>query len=277
MAELKIITADLNDFDFFTCEAKREGWNPGLHDAIPFHATDPNGFFIAEVNGVKVGCISAVAYDREYGFMGFYIVLPEYRGRGWGLQLWNRAIEYLGDRCIGLDGVVEQQNNYRKSGFHLYYRNVRYRGKGGGRGAELTDLRTIPFQKIVDYDRSVCGINREVFLKKWIDMPNAVAVGKVDHGVLRGYGVVRSCFEGYKIGPLFADGDTVAAEIYDALCGSVGEGPVFLDVPEINPHAVQFAHDRKMEKVFETARMYNKTPPKQSLEYVWGITSFELG
>jgi hypothetical protein len=37
-----------------------------------------------------------------------------------------RAIAHAGPRVIGLDGVVAQQQNYRKSGFELAYANVRY-------------------------------------------------------------------------------------------------------------------------------------------------------
>lgn len=44
--------------------AAKEGWNPGLHDATTFYATDPQGFFVGEYGGDPVSCISAVAYDE---------------------------------------------------------------------------------------------------------------------------------------------------------------------------------------------------------------------
>ena len=106
--------------------AAAEGWNPGLHDAECFFAADPQGFFIGEVAGSPVGCISAVAYGQEFGFIGFYIVRPEFRGKGYGIQLWQAAMRYLGPRNIGLDGVVAQQANYQQSGFRLAYRNIRF-------------------------------------------------------------------------------------------------------------------------------------------------------
>ena len=40
--------------------------------------------------------------------------------------IWNAAMDSLAGRNVGLDGVVAQQDNYRKSGFRLAYRNVRF-------------------------------------------------------------------------------------------------------------------------------------------------------
>lgn len=111
--------------------AAAEGWNPGLSDAHSFYAADPKGFFLGELDGAPIGCVSAIAYDQEYGFLGFYIVRPPYRGRGFGMQLWDAAMAYMAGRNVGLDGVVAQQENYRKSGFALAYRNIRHQGEGG--------------------------------------------------------------------------------------------------------------------------------------------------
>ena len=76
--------------------------------------------------------ISAVRYGSGFGFIGFYIVRPNFRGQGYGLQIWNAAMARLAGRTIGLDGVVAQQDNYRKSGFVLAWNNARFEGLGGG-------------------------------------------------------------------------------------------------------------------------------------------------
>ena len=68
--------------DFAIELAAAEGWNPGIHDANCFYCTDPDGFFIGLLNGRIIGCISAVSYDGVFGFLGLYIIVPEYRGRG---------------------------------------------------------------------------------------------------------------------------------------------------------------------------------------------------
>src|SRR5437867_9567926 len=99
--------------------AAQEGWNPGLHDAPCFHAADPQGFLIAEVDGEPAGCISAVSYAGRFGFIGLYIVVPARRGQGIGLRLWGEAMSRLSGHVVGLDGVPSQQENYRRSGFAL--------------------------------------------------------------------------------------------------------------------------------------------------------------
>jgi GNAT superfamily N-acetyltransferase len=113
--------------------AAAEGWNPGLHDAHCFYAADPQGFFVGERDGLPIGCVSAVRYGSGFGFLGLYIVKAEHRGQGFGLELWRAALDHLGDRVIGLDGVVAQQENYRKSGFRLAFRNIRQQGRAEAR------------------------------------------------------------------------------------------------------------------------------------------------
>jgi len=88
--------------------AAGEGWNPGIHDADCFYAADPGGFLVGMLGDEPIATISAVKYGHSFGFIGFYIVKPEYRGKGYGIQIWNAGMESLSGRSIGLDGVVAQ-------------------------------------------------------------------------------------------------------------------------------------------------------------------------
>ena len=108
--------------------ADREGWNPGLNDGDYFHAADADGFLIGCLGGEPVACISSVRYGKNYGFIGFYIVRPELRGRGYGMRMWQAGMTRLADRVVGLDGVTAQQNNYKRSGFVLAHCNIRFGG-----------------------------------------------------------------------------------------------------------------------------------------------------
>src|SRR5262249_4490623 len=108
--------------------AAAEGWNPGLADAGCFATVDPGGFLIGELDGAPAAPLSCINYHGRFAFLGFYIVRADLRGGGYGLRIWNAAIAHAGDRVIGLDGVVAQQENYKKSGFRLAYANIRYGG-----------------------------------------------------------------------------------------------------------------------------------------------------
>ena len=255
-----------------------EGWNPGIHDAGCFHAADPDGFLVGLLGDEPIGGISVVAYDDRFGFLGLYIVRPAYRGRGFGIALWNAGMARLGERIVGLDGVVEQQPNYRRAGFALACRNERYEGVGGGAAPDgVVALSDVPFDGIANYDSRLFGARRPAFLERWLAQPRAQARAVVTDGVLAGYGVIRACRHGHKIGPLFADSPDLAEALYASLVAGVPGEPVFLDVPQANADAVALAQRHDMRSVFQTARMYRGGDPEIPVARVFGVTTFELG
>ena len=260
--------------------AATEGWNPGLADDACFATVDPQGFFIGEFDGAPAATVSCVNYGPSFAFLGFYIVREDLRGRGFGWRIWNAAIAHAGSRVIGLDGVVAQQENYRKSGFELAYTNVRYGGIVAPREAPQADviaLSEVPFAEVEAYDATVFPAARSAFLRAWIGAPGHVGRALVRDGRLAGWGVIRPCRKGRKIGPLVADDRASAEAVLSALLASVGPGEIFLDVPGINREAVSLARDLGLAPVFETARMYTGAIPPLRLERVVGVTTFELG
>jgi GNAT superfamily N-acetyltransferase len=260
--------------------AAREGWNPGLHDAECFFAADPGGFLIGELRGEPICCISAVSYAGRYGFIGLYLVRPEFRGRGYGMGMWQAAMGRLRGHNVGLDGVVAQQSNYTKSGFRLAYRNIRYQGRAapGAVHASVGNAADVPFEAICDFDRRVFPERRDAFLRAWLTQPMAGAYVAQDGGRLTGYTVVRQCREGWKIGPLVADSLAIARHLHDAAAAhATRDAPLFLDVPESNPGAMALVAALELTPMFETARMYTGPDPAIELPKLFGVTTFELG
>lgn len=258
--------------------AAEEGWNPGYYDAESFYQTDPQGFFMGYLNDEPIASISAVAYDSSFGFMGLYIVRPSFRGQGWGLKLWQAAIEYLGTRNIGLDGVIAQQENYQKSGFQFAYSHIRYQGTGGGVIPDaLIPLSTVPWDELLAYDSQHFPVSRPVFLKHWIQQPEITAFGIKDHGKLKGYGVLRLCRNGYRIGPLFADNVDFAELLLQGLMAKIPIFPVFLDIPDSNLEGINLAEKYGMRPFFSNSRMYRLKPVNLPLNQVFGVTTLELG
>jgi len=260
--------------------AAAEGWNPGLADDACFASVDPEGFLIAERDGAPVATVSCVNYGAGFSFLGFYMVRKDLRGRGYGLRIWNAAIAHAGARVIGLDGVVAQQDNYRKSGFTLAYANVRYGGTVAAPAAPRADviaLSEVPLAAVEADDATVFPAPRSAFLRAWIGAPGHAGCAVVRDGRLAGWGVVRPCRKGFKIGPLVADDRATAEAVLSALLARVGGGEIFLDVPGINREAIALARDFGLAPVFETARMYTGAIPPLRLERVFGVASFELG
>src|SRR6201990_2874258 len=167
--------------------AAAEGWNPGLADAACFATVDAQGFLVGELDGRAAATISCVDYDERFAFLGFYIVREDLRGRGYGLRIWNAAIAHAGRRVIGLDGVVAQQQNYRKSGFEFAYANVRYGGivaAPDAPQANVMALAEVPLTAVEAYDGTVFPAPRPVFLRAWIGSPGHVGCALLRDGGL---------------------------------------------------------------------------------------------
>ncbi len=261
--------------------AAREGWNPGLADATAFAAADPEGFLCAMRGGDMLACITAVKTGSDFGFIGFYIARPDIRGQGIGFALWQAAMRRLEGRCIGLDGVVAQQANYRRVGFTLAWNNARYQGEApafpAGGGVGIVDASGVDLAAFTAFDAEVFGTPRADFLRAWLTTPGHRARVAMGPSGIAGYAVLRPCREGSKLAPLFALDEAVARALIADLAPHRAPGPFILDLPEPHAAAVALAQEMGLEKVFETARMYTREPPAMARARIFGLTSFELG
>ena len=262
--------------------AASEGWNPGIGDAACFRAVDPDGFLGGYLDGRLITSISVVNYDPAFAFLGFYIAHPEFRGQGYGYKLWQAGMAHAGDRLVGLDGVVAEQENYKRSGFILAYRNIRY----GGSITDVPDaaagieVRTVSSAgpEIAALDRTVFPAERTAFLQDWFSGNGHLARAAYRDGALVGFVVARPCRSGWKIGPLVAPDRATAETLLADLLPAVGMGAeIYLDVPEPNPQAVALAEALGLTPGFETARMYTGPAPALDIAKIYGVTTFELG
>jgi hypothetical protein len=173
---------------------------------------------------------------------------------------------------------------YAKGGFVFSHRNMRFRAeipespKSTAEDDErVVPLATFPIGEVLEYDRTCFPAARPTFLTEWISQSSAQALGCARDGRLAGYGVVRRCGDGCKIGPLFADDGTVAEALYACLSEFAAGGPLYLDAPENNPVAMDLVERHQMVEVFGCARMYLGPPPDIAHKRVFGVTTFELG
>ena len=281
---LELRKLDKNDLRTLINWAEKEGWNPGENDFDVFWKTDPDGYYGFYFEDTLIAGGAVVSYNQEFGFMGLFIVHPNFRGQGIGKKLWylrrNLLIGRLKDSAtIGMDGVVEMQPFYEKGGFNIAFRDERYEcvGQKISVGSALSIIKTADFEKLVDYDSECLGYERREFLKNWLVIPHSKSFKFSEKNAINGYAIVRKVNSGYKIGPLFADTVEIAEELYKACLNSAIGKPVYLDIPVINKGAVGLVKKYKAKYIFECARMYYGKHPKMAVNKVFGITTFELG
>ncbi|MFN7024074.1 MAG: GNAT family N-acetyltransferase [Pseudorhizobium sp.] len=269
----------ISEVDLLLEWARQEGWNPGLEDAAAFLKADPEGFLGCFTGNAMVAGTSAVRYGRSFGFIGLYICLPDYRGKGFGKIVWDAAMRHLEGRMIGLDGVPQQQPNYRRMGFEESYRTIRWSGKIAAHQPNATSVYPISARMLPDmfaYDRQLFPAERDSFLQLWLQQPRE-AMTIIREGAIAGYAVLRRCHEGYKIGPLFADGAREAEDLFFACVNQAGGDVLHLDVPETQEAFSRVLQDAGMAPGFETSRMYKNGSPTVGHHGVFAITTLELG
>ena len=266
--------------------AGEEGWNPGVHDAQYFWNLDPEGFLAITENDEFMGGGAIIRHGGDFGFMGLFIVDKAHRGKGLGTKLWfvrrDRLLSRLdGAGTIGLDGVDAMVPFYEKGGFTPFTRHRRFQLTTSVakliRSQEIVDLSSISLPNLVDYDCQCFPVRRERFLRDWTTQQDAVSLALRKDEKLLGYGVMRPCLIGWKIGPMFAD----SLEVADALFHSfqlAGRGtPIFLDVPDNNPQSLTLCKMHKMQEVFGCVRMYYGAVPQLDHSRIFGITTLEVG
>ena len=181
---------------------KLAGWNPGRHDWQAMRDIDPKGCFAGFLDGKMVSSVTAVHYQRKYGFVGMYIVAPEYRQRGYGRAIWKHALNYLtgevGVECIGLDGVLANEPLYQTWGFRPAYKIPRYTCVVKGMfKRHCPEIHEGDFADVRNYDARVFMVDRTSFLHDFIFKTEAKTALAYSNGILADFAVERSCSVGY--------------------------------------------------------------------------------
>ena len=281
---LELKKLDKDGVDTLVDWAKKEGWNPGDNDSEVFWKTDPDGFYGFYNDKELIAGGSVVSYNKKFGFMGLFIVRSDLREHRIGKKLWYLRRDLLIKRLntnapIGMDGVVAMQPFYKKGGFNIAFRDERYEclGKKMTFSNNISSIKTEDFEKLFEYDITCFGYKRQEFLKNWFAMPQSNSFKYSEDNQIMGYAVIRKVDKGYKIGPLFANNNQIAEELYKSCLDTASGDLVYLDIPTVNSEAVNLVNKYDAKYVFECARMYYNQAPKIDTDKIYGITTFELG
>ena len=261
------------------------GWNPGHSDWRGYHAADPRGFFVGELDGAPIATVSAVRWSPKYAFMGTYIVRPEHRKGGFGLATHLHARRHVEGCLQGGDAVLENVAMYAAHGRIPAYRITRWAGVAPPAApaptAALVPVASVPRAALVALDSACVPVPRGDWLvDTWLTTPDARALAlpcPVD-GV-RGFGMIRPAHASWRVGPLFARDASSAATLLDGLVTTLPPGtPYCIDVPDVNPDAVALVASRGLQQAFACMRTFRgPEPPTRTRDYVFGATSIEIG
>jgi len=277
---LSIRNLALPEMAFLMEVAHKEGWNPGLYDGAAFFQSDPESFFLAEQNGVLVGGISAHRYAADLVYVGNHFVLPPYRKKGIGKELWEYALGLAGDISAGVSGLPEGRDFYVSYGFRPVTNIIQYSGIMFAEARSSDDIYSVhemDFRMLLQYDEDIFGFPREAFLKAWLETPVMESVCLLKEGRIQGWGALRRCRRGWRLGPVFAETYGFAEEIVRHLAMKTYTEWVYMDIPEDNVPAIKLAFALGMTPFGARLKMAKGKGYDESLDRVFGFTTQDCG
>ncbi len=267
-----------------------EGWNLGLHDAKIYLQIDPNGHFILFDKEEPIGSISLVRHRDDFFTIGPFIVKPEYREKGHGVFIWDKAMSRLNDLLnpsILLYAVEAQVNRYRNLGFNMQHKNLKWElnqkaYKAAKPTVPCTFLTPDVINIISEYDKHIFTASREKIITELLTYPDINGFFVWADNKIKGYGLIRPCILGNRIGPLFADSKEIAKSIIGALLQHSGAENVVIDMPESNKEGVllmtelEAKHNQKSDTI---AMVKGQLSPEynHNIGKNFGIFSLEIG
>jgi ribosomal-protein-alanine N-acetyltransferase len=293
MSELIIRPARAFDIPEIVRWARNEDFSPGFGDVDIYRNTDKQGVWVGWLDSTPVGCIAGIKYNNIYGFIGLYIVRPEYRGQGYGHRLWEQALCHLQDvQCVGLEAASHLITHYAEWGFKTSSQTIRWQllnteeGLIAEAALDPQDLNIvsgpeIPLEAVKKYDSEREFTARPHFLSQWLEHPSGKVIALIDkYNHCHGFARIRPCLlpagEGWRIGPILADSPVLAKVLILNLLAE-HKGVILIDSPERNGNAKSLLSSLGFREISATTRMYMGSHNAVLTKDVYGLACLELG
>ena len=280
------VIKEKEDLDFAVRLTHDEHWYYTHLEIGRMLELDPEGSFVFEDHGERLGFITTVSYGRT-GVIGHLIVTKDARRRKIGERLLKEAVGYLEGKDI--DSIMlyssgDGQKLYSRHGFtvrqqalvlhtrlekaHIATRNHR---------CQLIAPKDLP--EVIAMDNELFGDDRSRVMKVlYRDYPQGAFKLERD-GQLVGFIMGRPDHVGYDLGPWACTSrDPSDAEaLFESLLPVLGEGVLYIGTFPKNEHAVRIF--TRLPKIFEleVPLMIKGEDRYLGAERVYAVAAMELG
>jgi GNAT superfamily N-acetyltransferase len=164
------------DLDFADHLRALVGWNQTKADWLRFLAAEPEGCFVADLDGAPVGTATTIRYGSDLAWIGMVLVLPEHRKQGVGRALLRHCLQFLrnsGVSRIRLDATPQGRPVYEALGFRPEFDLNRWEGSTGSLARDnaasnfdgLRSWQSGDAERVEALDRRAFGASRRPFLE----------------------------------------------------------------------------------------------------------------
>jgi GNAT superfamily N-acetyltransferase len=268
------------DVPFGMALKEQAGWNQTAADWLRFLDMEPDGCFVAELEGQLAGTVTNSLFG-SVAWVSMVLVDSALRGRGIGTAMMERALFFLeerGARTIRLDATPLGQPIYEKLGFVADYTLASYVGvpQFVAPSDQVRPMSQQDLTATLTLDRAVTGTDRETFVGRlFAEHPTEARVIELG-GRVASYLLARPGSLAWRIGPCLGDVETGRLLLEDACHRHSGQ-PVVLDIPlDLSP-ASAVAEAMGLRELRRLTRMSRGAPVGECVDGLWCSSGPEKG
>jgi len=243
------------------------GWNQTATDWQRFLTQSPQGCFVMEHNDAIVGSAATISYESRFAWIGMVLVDPEYRNRGIGTELFQKAVDYLDQAripTIKLDATPLGKPLYTKLGFVVEYEIERYVLKRPSRTSNASvaspagylAFSESQFLEILSLDRILFGADRGFLLRSLSDVAPHFALAVWENGSPAAYAFGRTGLIADHLGPFMATNRAAAENLLTQFLARSSRDTIFVDCMNSNPFAAELLRGHGFGPVRPLTRMF---------------------
>ena len=198
-----------------------EGWNQTVADWKRLTQLEPTGCYAARDSGRLVATVTTITYGSALAWIGMMMVHADYRRRGIGAALMQRALDHARDRrvdVVKLDATPAGRPLYESLGFTAEAELERWQGVARRLAEPDSGLESDDRAAMSSLDASAYGADRSRLLGSLLrDSVGSPLVAQSDGGRPVGYSLARRGRQAIYLGPIIATVGSAATELFHAM------------------------------------------------------------